>query len=223
MNKWILIVKRDLKLLILDGNILFNIIAFLLLISFNISMVFFQDHANFQNKSASIVFISYIISVVISSDSLFKNDYEDSSLDQLLMSGHSAFFIVTAKILAHWIMMLIVICLSIVICAILSQPSTISIFYITSVFVLNSVAVVSLIGFSSAISIKISKGNIVNSLISMPFLVIFSLYSISILNSINRYDGVNDITTDIKILASLVLIIAPLSFFVSSYTISKNV
>lgn len=50
-----------------------------------------------------VIWIAALLATVISLDSLFRSDYEDGSLDQLLLSGIPVSLIALAKITAYWL------------------------------------------------------------------------------------------------------------------------
>ena len=47
--------------------------------------------------------ISTLLASLLAMDSLYRADYEDGSLEQLLLAPHSLYFMVLAKNLAHWL------------------------------------------------------------------------------------------------------------------------
>lgn len=50
------------------------------------------------------VWVTALLAVMLSMDSLFRADFEDGSLEQLLLSPQPLYFQLLAKILAHWLM-----------------------------------------------------------------------------------------------------------------------
>lgn len=52
---------------------------------------------------AGVIWIAALLATVISLDTLFRSDFEDGSLDQLLVSGPPAGVLALAKIAAHWL------------------------------------------------------------------------------------------------------------------------
>ena len=50
-----------------------------------------------------VVWVTALLAVMLSMDSLFRADYEDGSLEQLLLSPQPLYFQVLAKVLAHWL------------------------------------------------------------------------------------------------------------------------
>ena len=51
---------------------------------------------------AGVVWVAALLATLLSLDSLFKADFEDGSLEQLLLSPQPLFILVLAKITAHW-------------------------------------------------------------------------------------------------------------------------
>lgn len=50
-----------------------------------------------------VIWIAALLATVIALDGLFRSDYEDGSLEQFIVSGHSLPLLVLAKILVHWL------------------------------------------------------------------------------------------------------------------------
>jgi heme exporter protein B len=50
-----------------------------------------------------VIWIGALLATVIALDGLFRSDYEDGSMEQFLISGHSLTLIVFSKIVSHWL------------------------------------------------------------------------------------------------------------------------
>jgi heme exporter protein B len=50
-----------------------------------------------------VIWIAALLATVIALDGLFRSDFEDGSMEQFLISGHSLTIIVVAKVLTHWL------------------------------------------------------------------------------------------------------------------------
>jgi heme exporter protein B len=50
-----------------------------------------------------VVWVTALLAVMLSMDSLFRADFEDGSLEQLLLSPQPLYFQLLAKVLAHWL------------------------------------------------------------------------------------------------------------------------
>jgi len=53
--------------------------------------------------AAGVLWISALLAAMLSMDNLFRADYEDGSLEQLLLSPHPLYFLVLAKNISHWL------------------------------------------------------------------------------------------------------------------------
>jgi heme exporter protein B len=70
--------------------------------------------SNFLSSIASgVIWVTALLAIMFSMDSLFRADYEDGSLEQLLMSPQPLYFLLLAKVFSHWL----VACLPIIILA----------------------------------------------------------------------------------------------------------
>ncbi|WP_417582753.1 heme exporter protein CcmB [Nitrincola sp.] len=49
-----------------------------------------------------VVWVAALLATLLSMDALFRSDFEDGSLEQLLLSPQPLFVVVLAKVLAHW-------------------------------------------------------------------------------------------------------------------------
>lgn len=53
--------------------------------------------------AAGVIWVLALLSVMLSLDRLFQNDFEDGSLEQMALAPHSLTLCVLAKVLAHWL------------------------------------------------------------------------------------------------------------------------
>ncbi|HEY0963836.1 MAG TPA: heme exporter protein CcmB [Pseudomonadales bacterium] len=62
------------------------------------------DRVFLASIAPGVVWVTALLAVMLSMDSLFRADYEDGSLEQLLLSPQPLYFQLLAKVLAHWLM-----------------------------------------------------------------------------------------------------------------------
>ena len=51
-----------------------------------------------------VIWVTALLAVMLSLDSLYRADYEDGNLEQLLMSPQPLYFLVLSKVFSHWLM-----------------------------------------------------------------------------------------------------------------------
>lgn len=55
------------------------------------------------NIAPGVIWIAALLATVLSLDSLFRSDYEDGTLEQMVLSGQPLALIALARIVAHWL------------------------------------------------------------------------------------------------------------------------
>ena len=56
-----------------------------------------------QAMAPGVIWVSALLAVMLSLDSLFRSDFDDGSLEQMFLSSHPLTILVFAKIIAHWV------------------------------------------------------------------------------------------------------------------------
>jgi heme exporter protein B len=94
---------RDLKLALRQSSDSFTVVAF-----FAIATVLFPfgvgpDAEILARIAAGVVWVAALLAALLSLDRVFAVDFEDGSLDQLILNGQSTTLVVLAKVAAHWL------------------------------------------------------------------------------------------------------------------------
>ena len=55
------------------------------------------------NIAPGVIWIAALLATVLSLDSLFRSDYEDGTLEQMVLSGQSLALIALSRTVAHWL------------------------------------------------------------------------------------------------------------------------
>ena len=95
--------KRDLLVAFKRRNDLLNPIMFFLIVVTLFPLGVSSDPVELARISAGVVWVSALLASMLSLDNLYRADYEDGSLEQLLLSPQPLYFLVLAKNIAHWL------------------------------------------------------------------------------------------------------------------------
>ena len=103
MGTLLAIIRRDLSLVMRQGSD-----AFVVLIFFVVTVTLFplgvgSDPLILQNLASGIVWVSALLSAMLSLDRLFQTDYDDGSLELLVLSPYPLELVVLCKCLVHWL------------------------------------------------------------------------------------------------------------------------
>ncbi|HEY5733314.1 MAG TPA: heme exporter protein CcmB [Gammaproteobacteria bacterium] len=95
--------KRDLVLVIRDHVTLVNALIFFLIIVSLFAIAMGPDKNLLQKIAPGVLWVSALLSSTLALDMIFREDYEDGTLEQFMISRQPLSVIVAAKILAHWL------------------------------------------------------------------------------------------------------------------------
>ena len=116
--------KRDLLVAFKRKNDIVNPFMFFIIVCSLFPIGISPDPERLGEIAAGVLWISALLASLLAMDSLFRNDFEDGSLEQLLISPHPLYFLVLAKNIAHWLISgLPVVIISPVVAYMLSLPS----------------------------------------------------------------------------------------------------
>src|SRR5690606_30153830 len=91
--------RRDLLLSLRNGADLLNPLIFFLIAITLIPLGVTPEKAVLAILAPGILWFMALLATLLSLDGLFRSDYEDGSLDQMLVSPHPVFYVVISKVL----------------------------------------------------------------------------------------------------------------------------
>ncbi|KAF3981096.1 MAG: heme exporter protein CcmB [Methylococcales symbiont of Hymedesmia sp. n. MRB-2018] len=97
------VIQRDLILAFRRRTEIANPVFFFILVVTLFPLGVGADPNLLQAIAPGIIWVSALLAVMLSLDSLFRSDFDDGSLEQMLLSSHPLTVLVFAKIVAHWL------------------------------------------------------------------------------------------------------------------------
>jgi heme exporter protein B len=116
-----------------------------------------------------ILWIIALLSSLLTSDAVFRSDFEDGSLEQLLLSPQPLFMSVLAYISAHWLITGVLLALVSPLFAVMIKlpPGGVGVLVVS---LLLGTAVLSLVGgIGAALTVGLKRGGMLISLLILPF------------------------------------------------------
>ncbi len=95
--------RRDLLIAYKRKNDLFNPCMFFVLVATLFPIGISPEPEALGEISAGVLWISALLASLLAMDNLFRSDFEDGSLELLMLSPHPLYFLVLAKNIAHWL------------------------------------------------------------------------------------------------------------------------
>jgi heme exporter protein B len=97
------IIQRDLLLAFRRRAEMANPLFFFVLIVTLFPLAVGAQPNLLQTMAPGVIWVSALLAALLSLDSLFRSDFEDGSLEQMLLSPHALSVLVLGKIIAHWL------------------------------------------------------------------------------------------------------------------------
>ena len=95
--------RRDLKMAIRRRSELLNPLLFFILVVSLFPLGVGPGPQLLQEIAPGVVWVAALLATLLSMERLFRSDFEDGALEQLLLSPHALSLLVLAKVFAHWL------------------------------------------------------------------------------------------------------------------------
>ncbi len=102
-NAWLAVLKRDLLLAFRRRADIASTLFFFVIVSSLFPLGVGSDSAILSMMAPGVLWVAALLAGMISLTRMFSTDYADGSLEQMLLSPQPLPLLVSAKILAHWL------------------------------------------------------------------------------------------------------------------------
>ena len=99
--------KRELLIQVRQIRFLVNSCLFFLMLLFIFPMTLRPEIVLMRTIAPGLIWMAMLLSMLLSAERLFQQDYEYGVIEQWLVSGQSLNIIVSAKVFAHWVITLL--------------------------------------------------------------------------------------------------------------------
>lgn len=174
-----LVLTRDLTIAMRHKDDVLNPLLFFVIVVSLFPLGIGPESNMLARIAPGVIWVAALLSTLLSLDRLFKSDFQDGSLEQLLLSPCPTFIIALAKISAHWLLTgLPLILISPLLAVLLNFPeASYSALLLT---LLLGTPVLSFIGaIGVALTVGIKKGGVLLSLLVLPLYIPVLIFATS--------------------------------------------
>jgi len=162
---------RDMRLALRSRHELANPLIFFVLVVTLFPLAVMPTTERLQEMAPGVIWVAALLSVLLSLDRLFKQDYEDGSLDQLMLSPNPLVILVLAKVAAHWLMTGLPLVIIAPLLGVFMQLQSESVIVLIWSLLLGT-PVLSLIGaIGVSLTVAVNRGGVLLSLIVLPLYI----------------------------------------------------
>lgn len=118
-----------------------------------------------------VVWVSALLATLLSLEHMFRSDYEDGALEQFALSTYPLYAVALAKVLAHWIITGLLLCLLSPLLggALFLDTSGLKVLFLTLLLGTPTLSLVGAIG--AALTVGLRRGGILLALLILPLYV----------------------------------------------------
>jgi heme exporter protein B len=170
MAFWYLL-RRDLLLAYRNRAELANPLLFFVLVITLFPLAVGAESTLLARVAPGIIWVAALLASMLSLDAIFRSDFEDGTLEQMLLSAHPVPVLVLAKVSAHWLVTGLPLFLAAPVLGMMLGLGS-SAYGILMLTILLGTPVLSLVGaIGVALTIGLRKGGVLLSLLVLPLYV----------------------------------------------------
>ncbi|GIU20384.1 MULTISPECIES: heme exporter protein CcmB [unclassified Shewanella] len=186
------LLKRDLQIAVRHRGDIFNPLLFFVLVVTLFPLGIGPEPQVLTRVAPGIIWVAALLASMLSLERLFKADYADGSLEQMLLSPQPLPLMVLAKVLAHWILTGVPLILVAPLLAVLLHLDGNSYGALIATLALGT-PVLSLLGaIGVALTVGLRKGGVLLSLLILPLYIPVLIFATSAIDAAGMnlpYDG----------------------------------
>lgn len=165
------LLARDLRLALRQPGDWLTPLGFFLLVVMFFPLAISPEPGKLAQMAPGIIWVAALLAMLLSLDSLFRQDLDDGSLEQLLVAPAPLPLLVLAKVFAHWLQTGFCLVLLSPVAALMLYLNTSAYFTLLASLLLGT-PVLSLIGaVAAALTVALRRGGVLVPLITLPLMV----------------------------------------------------
>jgi len=211
LNAFYHLLIRDLRLALRNRHELANPLIFFVLVVSLFPLAVTPTTEALQSMAPGVIWVSALLAVLLSLDRLFKQDYDDGSLDQLMLSPNPLMILVFAKVFAHWLLTgLPLVIVAPLLGMFMSLPADAVSVLVYSL--LLGTPVLSLIGaIGVSLTVAVNRGGVLLSLIVLPLYIPVLIFGANAVDVASDGLSVKGQLTFLAAMLALAVSLAPLA------------
>jgi len=198
-----IMISRELKLMFRQKRDVLNPLIFFCIVLSLFPLALSSNGHVLQSIGPGLIWVSALLASMQSTYTLFRDDTQDGSLEQIIASGHPVILYVTAKLICHW-------CVNSFFLLLLTPlfslwfgltPHILSLLILT---LLLGTPLLNLIGgFGSALTINVPSGGLFQTLITLPLLTPVLIFATL---ALNQHQTLNALHAEFAILTAILFL-----------------
>jgi len=205
---FVILLRRDLTLAYRRRSEMINPLLFFVLVTALFPLGIGADPGLLRSIGPGIIWVAALLASLLSLETVFRSDFDDGSLEQLLLSPHPLSVLMIAKVLAHWLITGLPLLVVAPLLGVLLNLSGEAMITLLITLALGT-PVLSLIGaIGVALTVGLRKGGTILSLLVLPLYVPVLIFAAS---AVANSDAGLPVSAHLSLLAALLVLSISLS------------
>jgi heme exporter protein B len=184
------LVRRDILLTLRQGGGAGTALGFFLTVVVLLPIGLGPNQALMQKLAPGALWIALLLSVLLSADRIFQQDYDDGSLDIMAMGPVPFELVALAKSIAHWLSTSLPLAIAAPFLGFLLNLSPSVILPLFLAMILGSITLSLLAAIGAAVTVGLRRGGLLVSLLVLPLYVPVLIFGVAASNGGVMGDGV---------------------------------
>jgi len=209
MTALLSLLRRDLILATRQGGGVGTALGFFLTVLVLLPIGIGPDQVTLQRLAPGIVWITLLLSVLLSSDRIFQQDFEDGSLEIMTMGSAPLELVALTKAIAHWLSTSLPLSIVAPFLGLLLNVRTEVIWPLLVSTMLGSIALSMIASIGASLTVNLRRGGLLISILVLPLYVPVLVFGMS------ATSGMADIVAPSLLILSAIalasLVLAPIA------------
>ena len=179
MNLILALIRRDLSLSVRQGGGVGTALGFFLTVVVLLPIGIGPDQALLARIAPGALWISLLLSVLLSADRIYQQDYEDGSLDLMTMGPVPFEMVALAKSVAHWLSTSLPLAIAAPLLGFLVNLEPAGIWPLALAMGIGSIALSLLASVGAAVTVGLRRGGLLVSVLVLPLYVPVLIFGLS--------------------------------------------
>lgn len=180
------LVRRDLALAYRQGGAALQAVVFFAVVVTMIPFGLGPDLALLQRVAPGILWVAFILASLLTLDRLFQADFEDGSLDVLVLSPLSLELVVLAKSLAHWLANALPLIVAAPVLAVMLNMHLVGLVMLTATLAIGTLGLTFLGAMGAALTVSVRRAGLLTALLVLPLYVPILIFGVGAVAAAER-------------------------------------
>ncbi|RAU23961.1 heme exporter protein CcmB [Paramagnetospirillum kuznetsovii] len=183
MNRFLEVVRRDLRLALRQGSDSVMVVTFFVLTVVLFPFGIGPEVNVLERVSAGVLMVTALLASMLSLDRLFQADYEDGSLELLVLTPAPLGVVVAAKMLAHWLTTGLPLMVAAPVLAVLLHMQAEGFAILLAAMALGTPTLSLIGGIGAALVLGARRGGVLLSLLILPLYVPVLIFGVGAIDA----------------------------------------